>query len=907
MNKRVLTAISIPLLAACQGTVTTPEKPKPQEVAVVAFTPQGELNDVDRAEIIFSGPVIPAEKVGQKLEESPLAFVPALNHECKWESATIIRCLLSGAVPGTEYQAGLKPESALADSGLQLAGDQRWKFRRAPFRIESVESNQDFEQIPPEGNIALLFNYAAEPDEVVRHLKFLSPDNRELPFWRRTWENNRRIELNVRFDLFSEEGWDHITLRLDKDLPNADRATTLGTDYERRIDIKLGGELEVKYASPGQEERATYISLRFASWVKPEKLQPMVVIEPQLDWHVETRYNELRLVGPFQPGQDYKLTLKAGLSSASKATLSQDHVANIHFPDLNPWIGLAGQGHYQPLGGAMSLGIETINLDKVQLRVNRVFAPNLPMYFGSGWSEDTYWQSEQLGMLGEEVVRKDIAISNVPNRIVTTPLPLGGWLDPKYKGLLAVMLYEEGRTWEPAAWRWVIATDLGITARRSGERLNVMVRSLDTLDAIAGAEVELLSANNIVLGSGRTDARGWVQLDGLAEKFKRFQPALITARKGDDFSVLVLSNAQVNTAVFDVGGEDYSDGAYEAFLYGERDLYRPGETAHISAIVRDAGFNAPPPFPVRLELTAPDGRVYRRLQSTLDRQGTVEFAVPMDADAVTGLYPVRLLGAGDTVLGRLLLRIEEFAPDRMKVTVRSGKERYALTEDFIVDAEALYLFGPPVAEKPGEARCTIEPVQRRFDGYPDFTFANDRADPMRRMDIDLGEFTTDTEGKAQLSCDLPDGLKPPSGLSGTMAVSVFEPGGGRAVTGYASAPVDPYPAYLGLRRDTPGEAGIGEPVRYSFLALDPSGAVKAGLKVNAQLMRIEWNSLLTLVDGRYQWRSEEREVEVSRFDLVSGAKPVAFEVTPATYGSYVVRLAEPEGGMVATHSFSTWG
>ena len=62
---------------------------------------------------------------------------------------------------------------------------------------------------------------------------------------------------------------------------------------------------------------------------------------------------------------------------------------------------------------------------------------------------------------------------------------------------------------------------------------------------------------------------------------------MVVAKTADDFNYLPFNNTRVNTSRFDVGGKTPNASGLDAFIYPERDIYRPGEKINYSVIVRD--------------------------------------------------------------------------------------------------------------------------------------------------------------------------------------------------------------------------------------------------------------------------------------------------------------------------------
>ncbi len=87
------------------------------------------------------------------------------------------------------------------------------------------------------------------------------------------------------------------------------------------------------------------------------------------------------------------------------------------------------------------------------------------------------------------------------------------------------------------------------------------------------------------------------------------RPYMVTIEKGDDFTFLLFDKMKIDS---DGPGRRRRRGSqpsgYSAFLYGERDIYRPGETVVGMAVVRDQHLAAPPRMPALLRYRDPQGR-----------------------------------------------------------------------------------------------------------------------------------------------------------------------------------------------------------------------------------------------------------------------------------------------------------
>ena len=896
-------------------------------VVIQSFTPRDLIAQPQDLEIQFSQAVIPEPQVGSRVDPGLIQIQPALEKSCTWHSPQVIRCYLRGYTPETSYQAEISKQLVPRESGKRLKGNRRFQFTLKGLSVRNLSSTFLPRESPPRLAFTLSFNQEVEPGELSRRLKILAPDGATLPYSLRSWRPATELDFDTYLQGYHQFGWKSVTVEIAAGLPNQARNSTLKTPWLRKVPFPAGGHLEIFRFQPVQRGRAYAIQICFSSAVESNVLPKFLQLDPEVEYRAEQEESCSDLIGQFLPGVTYTVTIKSGLTSSLDQYLEKEMSQKVKIPDLQPTLSLIGEGHYLPRQGAMNLGLETINREQVQVRVKKIFANNLVYflaggsgcYCGGDYDEEGGYHSagaeecqlsRNLEMLGQEFLKKEIAIPSAKNQLVTTTIPVEELIGKERQGIYAVGIYPNPESWYSEAMVWLIATDLGIVAHKSGDQVLVMVRSLESLEPVAGAKVTLFSKNNQRLGQKWTDGRGLATFTGLAETFKEFTPFLLVAERGDDFSFLAFHQAGVNTASFEVAGDPYPTGHYEAFLYPERDIYRPEETAHVVYAIRDPNFAVPASFPVTLKVKAPTGNLFAQLKSQPDALASGELAIPFPREALTGAYPLELYGPDDQPIGRTSLRVEEFMPDRIKVELGTAKERYLLGENLEFTVAAHYLFGPPAAGRRVKASCYLEERSVGFPRYPDFDFSNPLKDPMNPLDFSLGERDLDQEGKQKFTCTIPNNLIPRGGgLSATVEATVFEPGGGRAVSGRKFLPVDPSPIYLGIRRDSGEELELKQEAKFSVLAVDPGGQIASGRELLVRFSKLEWYSYLQKVENRYRYVSEVKPVQVKEEKVKSQDHPVSVGFTPVTYGQYSLEVEDPESGARAAVKFyaSGWG
>ncbi|MCS7086369.1 MAG: hypothetical protein NZ534_09885, partial [Bacteroidia bacterium] len=303
-----------------------------------------------------------------------------------------------------------------------------------------------------------------------------------------------------------------------------------------------------------------------------------------------TERNYIELRGPFNPDLRYEITVEAGLTGAAGARTPEALSTSVAFSGVGKYLQFAaGQGIYLCAKGEKNIGLEIAGIDSLRLKIIKIYQNNLVPYLNLHFYSNPESQSFNYGTYNVEVWGDVI----VDKAVETKFLPQKGhrrflhwdFDDAKtdYKGVYLAAAFDQKEFWNQAA-RMVVLTDLGIIARQSEGEAMVWVQSLSTTRPVSGANVKLISHNNQTIAEGKTDSDGAAKL---AIKDRSFRPAMVLVEKGQDFNFLFYSQTAVETSRFDLTGKPTRGRPYDAFLYGERNLYRPGETVHIQAVIRD--------------------------------------------------------------------------------------------------------------------------------------------------------------------------------------------------------------------------------------------------------------------------------------------------------------------------------
>ena len=907
-------AFRAPLAAALPGWL----KPGPEGEAVKVFDVVIDREGRAYVDVLFDRP-LGEGAVGEVLKEEPATLSPALAGSWKWQDTNALRFQPSGQFPiASQYTLTLIPERLLKP-GQEFVGDTEFVVRTDQFLVEGVDVQ---EEPALEGKARVVyrgtirFNYPVHPELLVSKIRLVDPD----------LGDDNPVEVTLETDWPSPQiGFQtaavqkqrderKVRLVIDGSLTPFEGNVPLPEDFVHEIPVGSSTRLAVWGVETEPGARESTLRVRFSSPISAAVAEKYVRVEPAVRYRPSAERNVLSLTGEFRPGEGYTLTIGKGLPATDDAVLPEEYKAQVRLPDLEPSVGFQSQGMFLSASGTKTVAVETVNVGEVQMTIDRVYLNNLFFLFQYGGffeGETTYAGGGVAHALGDRVTDATLPVRSRPNQTVRTPLSLDRRVPRGKHGLYRVVVSRAGH-WE-GAQRWLLVTDLGAVAKRGEGELLVWVSSFRDLGAVEGARVTLLSDQNQVIGEGRTDGAGlWRFTD--AEAMRAHRPYMVTIEQGDDFSFLLLDAMQVDTAGLDVGGEAAPGRGYTAFLYGERDIYRPGEKVEGLAIVRDGDLRAPEPMPALLRHRDPQGRERgtQRLETT--PRGLAPFTLDLPPYALTGHHTLELEVA-EKVIGQYRFQVEEFVPDRIEVEIASPSERVGPGQELAYRVAGTYLFGPPAAGLPVETRVRLVDSDFAPKGFPGFTFRN----PERELDereVLSEQGTLDDEGRATFKATMPAGAPVPSSLEAVITARVQEHGG-RGVAALQRLRVHPYPYYVGLKRvagegETEGEGFVrpGQAAVFEYAAVGLDEKATPAKPLRADLFHDRWNTVLRRTPaGTFRYESTRDSLLVDTRAIAGGEARGRFRFQPRRAGSYRVVLTDPDTQASAAVEFfvSEWG
>ncbi len=614
-------------------------------------------------------------------------------------------------------------------------------------------------------------------------------------------------------------------------------------------------------------------------------------------------------------GQSYTVTLRAGLPSTVHETLSKTADFSIYVRDRKPSAHFSSNAYVLPRSGQRGIPVISVNTRALAVEIYRVGDRNLIGMTGGNDAESgdfkralSHSDIDRLGETrGVAVWKGELAIADAPlNADVTTAFPVDQAVGDLKPGVYVMVAQPKEvkavDNYDDLATQWFIVSDLGLTAFSGHDGVHAFVNSLATAEGKSGIELRLISRSNEILASRKTDANGHAQFEtGLTSGEGGAAPAMLTASDpSGDFAFLSLTAPAFDLSDRGVGGRPAASGL-DAFVYAERGIYRSGETAYLTALLRDAQGAAALGVPLTLVVERPDGVEYRRALVADQGLGGHGLTLPLARSAPTGTWHVRAFtDPKRPAVGETTFLVEDYVPDRIEFDLTSPSAKISQKAPASVEVAGRFLYGAPAAGLDLEGDLTVGLAKERpgFAGYQ-FGLADEEIEPVKTTLEDLP--ATDEAGKAKFTVALD---KPPASthpLEAKIAVRMAE-SGGRAVERTLTLPVTPAAAMIGVKPLFSGRAlADGAVANFDVVAVAPEGATLAQKGLHYELLRIETHYQFYKRDGSWNFEPVKTTKRVADGVIDTAADKPARIAVPVNFGRYRLEVssADPNGPLTS--------
>lgn len=440
----------------------------------------------------------------------------------------------------------------------------------------------------------------------------------------------------------------------------------------------------------------------------------------------------------------------------------------------------------------------------------------------------------------------------------------------------------------------VLASDLGVIVKRGDNgRYFFAVNNIITTEPVNGAHVELYNYQQQKLVSGETGKDGTVTLS-------HDRMAFFAIVKKDNNTTYVKLEDGVSQSVsnFDVDGTRLQKGL-KGYIYGERGVWRPGDTLFLGFILNDKAAKIPASHPIKLRLSDPNGKlVYETVQSH-NEHNHYKFIVPTQGNAPTGSWEAVITVGGARFYKNI--KIETIKPNRLKI--KNGLENKVISASVknTANVNVSWLHGATAKGLKVEMQAKFMKQQTTFKGYTNYIF-DDPVQYFGTEEVNMFSGHTDDNGNVKVTLQPQLQSRAPGMLKAAIITKAYERGGDVS-TDVISSSYSPYETYVGVRMPQGNKYGMletGKSNRFEIATVNEKGQAKSSRRVEVKVYKVEWRWWWDAThDNMSSYNSALSNTPYYSQTVVTDGKGRAsfsFSTHEDEWGRYLVRVTDAEGG-----------
>jgi uncharacterized protein YfaS (alpha-2-macroglobulin family) len=673
----------------------------------------------------------------------------------------------------------------------------------------------------------------------------------------------------------------------------------------------------------------------------------------------------VKVYAPERLDGNFGVYVNQGVENISHKKITKTYSANVFFENRLPAVKIPGKGVILPDSGKLMMPFEAVNLNAVDVSIIKIYENNVPQYFQNngldGGEElrhvgkpvvqktirldedkslnlnkknrfmldiDQLLRAEP-GTIYRVIIgfRKDYSIYNCstgsPVLKKSSDDEFGDYEGESSGGNSGRVNDEDDNFWtrydgyypENFNWqqrqdpctnsyftkdRWatrnIIASNIGLIAKRGSDNgMLVTVTSILSAKPMQGVDLELLDYQKQVIFKTTSDG------DGFAKFNLKRKPYLLVATRGKERGYLKLDDgSSLPLSRFNVGGEVVQSGL-KGFLYGERGVWRPGDSIYMSFILEDKLKTLPADHPVEFELHDPTDKLYRRITQTRSVDGFYSFHTATETSSPTGNWKAKVKVGG--AVFEKNVKVETIMPNRLKIGLTfAGATELTKGGGVSGSLTAQWLFGGTAQNLKAKVDAFLIAQPTTFKNYPDYVF-DDPTLAFNTQTATIFDGRLDAEGKASVNTNINVEKQAPGQLKANFLIKVFEPGGNFSVQSL-SIPYNVYPGYVGIK--TPKGSNLSgmlvtdKDQQIDIADVDVKGRPLEGTRtVELELYKVQW---------RWWWDQSGHEmsnftqdkynklVKTENVTVVNGHAKWNLRIKQADWGRYLLRIKDSETG-----------
>ncbi|MFH2094013.1 MAG: alpha-2-macroglobulin [Pseudomonadota bacterium] len=595
------------------------------------------------------------------------------------------------------------------------------------------------------------------------------------------------------------------------------------------------------------------------------------------------------------PDTPYTIKIHKGLKSATGSILETAGEYQVRTRAVQPMISFDSNGFILASKLSRGLPVNTLNIDMADIdffRVKPDFYDQFSRQYGQHDRMD-YYSGKNLKTCADLVYsgRWDLEIKKDLRTLIN--IPITHIQELARPGIYFAVLRGAGLYDYSYSTTWFTISDLGLHIKTYQNLIQAHVQSLETAQPLNDVTIEGFDKDGRILVNTRTDNLGLARIKGKVNRLK-----YMVARSKNNITFVPMDMPAIDLSEFKTATEPFRP--VDLFVYGPRDLYRPGETIVLDGLLRDHDGRMTPGLPVPAMIIQPDGRTIHEFTFKGSHLNHYHYEYVLPKDAITGRWRIQFNHSAGK-LKEYEFTVAEFLPERMKLTLENPQGLTDILNPLdtpTIELRGDFLYGAPAFGSKADAAVHVKPARELFkERWPGYEFGDITNEALQSFKTDQIVLDETGKGKLTIKNQWEDTKSP---LSLTANVSLYD-SGGRPVVRTKSWQIWPNPTLVGIRalaqNDQVDDNGIA---RFEIIMVDNTGKqINAdGLKVI--VIREHREYYWEYRNDTWQWQFTSQPYPIDRFELDIPQDSPAKVNIPVKWGGYRLEITHPQTGLVSS-------
>ena len=453
----------------------------------------------------------------------------------------------------------------------------------------------------------------------------------------------------------------------------------------------------------------------------------------------------------------------------------------------------------------------------------------------------------------------------------------------------------------------VLASNIGLIAKKGANKSYYFVATdLLTAQPLSVAKVKLYNYQQQLIETLTTNGEGVAVYEG------KKHVAFAIAEQNNSKTYLKLTDGEaLPLSNFNISGKQLQKGI-KGYIYGERGVWRPGDTVHLAFILNDLENPLPENHPVKMKLTDVNGQIAYQKITADNVDGFYRFDIPTEQDNPTGNWTAQVSVGGANFYK--VVKVETIKPNRLKLAIDFDKEVLSSKEAIKGKLSAKWLHGAIAKNLKSEINVNFNTNNEGFKKFPDFIFN----DPIRNFYSEEKSFFTGTlneQGEVDFTKNVSLNSKAPGMLTASFLTKVYEQGGSFSID-VITKKYAPFSSFVGLKKPESKSYGsyyTDEDISFQLATVDGDGTPISRQNLEVEVYKIEWrwwwnsnyDNLSKYVGSRHHKPFKSMTVSTNS----KGQTNIKVNVPEDEGGRYLIRVKDPVSGHatgITTYFYRNW-